>query len=340
MLKETINILGEKKNLTQDEMRLAMEEIMSGKALEADIESFLLKLKEKGETIDEITGAALAMRKFVKKIKTPRGVILDTCGTGGDNCQTFNVSTIAAFVVAAAGITVAKHGNRSVTSSCGSADLLEALGFNLSIDQMKIEEALKKIGIVFLFAPQLHPAMKYAMPVRKRLKTRTIFNILGPLTNPAFASHQIMGVFSKELVEPLAQVLANLGVISAMVVHGEDGLDEITTTSSTFVCEYRDKKFKSYSINPEDFKIKRASSLELKGADPLTNAKIALDILEGKTGPRADIVLLNAAAAIYVAGKASSINEGLIKARGSLDSKEALKKLKMLKEFTNAENSK
>ncbi|MEW6008450.1 MAG: anthranilate phosphoribosyltransferase [Candidatus Omnitrophota bacterium] len=335
MLKNAIEILSKKKDLSTDEMQLAMEEIMSGKALEPDIESFLIRLKDKGESIDEITGAALAMRKFVKRIKTTQDVILDTCGTGGDNCQTFNISTIAAFLVAAAGIKVAKHGNRSITSSCGSADLLESLGVNLSLEEERIEQALEKIGIAFLFAPQLHPAMKYAMPVRKKLKIRTIFNILGPLTNPAFATHQIMGVFKKDLVEPLAHVLANLGLVHAMVVHGEDGLDEISTTSGTFVCEYKDGKFKTFSIKPEDLDFKRALLSDLKGGDGATNAKIALDILKGSISPKRDIVLLNAAAAIYVADKAKDISDGLKIARETLDSGAALKKLELLREFTN-----
>jgi anthranilate phosphoribosyltransferase len=340
MLKEAINILNQKKNLTLEQMRMSMEEIMSGKADDAHIEAFLLGLKAKGETIEEITGAAMTMRKFVKRIKAPAGVVIDTCGTGGDESGTFNVSTIAAFVVAGAGIRVAKHGNRSVSSHCGSADLLEALGVKVVVDAKTAEETLDKIGITFLFAPEFHPAMKYVMPVRKKLKTRTIFNILGPLTNPAFANRQIIGVFNKELVEPLAHVLANLGLVHAMVVHGSDGLDEITTTGPTFVCEYGQNKFGSFSIEPTDFGIPKASAQDLKGADIQANAKIALDILDGKTGAKTDIVLLNAAAAIYLAEKAKNISDGLRIARDTIDSGVALKKLEMLKEFSNAENSK
>lgn len=338
MLKEAIKILGEKKDLTREEMRLSMEEIMTGKAQEHEIESFLLSLKTKGESIDEITGAALTMRKFVKRINAPAGVVVDMCGTGGDNSHTFNISTIAAFVVAGAGIRVAKHGNRSVSSSCGSADVLEALGVNLSIKEEKIEEALEKIGIAFLFAPRLHPAMKHAMGVRKRLKTRTIFNILGPLTNPAFVNHQIMGVFSKELVRPLTHVLANLGLKHAMVVHGEDGMDEITTTTETFICEYRDKNFRSFMFKPDKYGIPKCELKDLEGADVDTNAEIALEIFKGRSGPKRDIVLINAAVAIYVADAAHSIEKGLEMARNCLDSGKALQKLEMLKEFTPLEN--
>lgn len=335
MLKRAIGLLKQNRNLDREQMCLAMEVIMSGEANEAEIESFLMLLKAKGETVDEITGAALAMRKFVKKIKAEDVAVLDTCGTGGDNLQTFNVSTIAAFVVAGSGVKVAKHGNRGISSSCGSADLLEALGVNLLTEEEKSSQALKKIGIAFLFAPHLHPAMKYAMPVRKKLNTRTIFNILGPLTNPAFATHQIMGVFSKTLTETLIHVLANLGIKHAMVVHGADGLDEITISEKTFVCEYKESQFNSFLIQPEDFGIKRAQLESLKGADAKFNAKIALDILNGAKGPQRDIVLINAAAGIYVADAAKNITEGLVKARESIDSKKALEKLEMLKNFTN-----
>jgi anthranilate phosphoribosyltransferase len=335
MLKRAIGLLKQNRNLDREQMRLAMEVIMNGAASEAEIESFLTLLKTKGETVDEITGAALAMRKFVKRIKVSDGVVLDTCGTGGDNCQTFNVSTIAAFVVAGTGVKVAKHGNRGISSSCGSADLLEALGVNLLVEEEKSSQALKKIGIAFLFAPHLHPAMKYAMPVRKKLNTRTIFNILGPLTNPAFATHQIMGVFSKALTETLIHVLANLGIKHAMVVHGADGLDEISISDKTFVCEYKEKQFNSFLIAPEDFGIKRMPLESLKGADAKFNSRIALDILNGANGPQRDIVLINAAAGIYVADAARNISEGLVKARESIDSKEALRKLEMLKDFTN-----
>ncbi|MBU2541517.1 MAG: anthranilate phosphoribosyltransferase [Candidatus Omnitrophica bacterium] len=335
MLKEAIKILEQKTDLTQGEMRICMEEIMTGHAAESDIESFLLLLKAKGETVDEITGASLTMRKFVKRIKAPTGIIFDTCGTGGDNAQTFNISTIVAFVLAGADIRVAKHGNRGVSSSCGSADVLEALGVNLLIDAKAIEQALEEIGVVFLFAPNLHPAMKYAMPVRKRLKTRTIFNILGPLTNPAFATHQIIGVFDRKLIDPLIHVLANLGLSHAMVVHGEDGLDEITTCDNTLVCEYKDNDFKNFTIEPDKFGISQARLADLKGGDAVFNAQIVLEVLKGKDGPKKDIVLLNAGVAIYVADSAATIEAGIEKARESIGSGKALDKLQDLKAFTN-----
>lgn len=335
MIDESIAKLNRKINLTAEEMQEVMQEIMSGEVPDDKIATFLTELKSKGETIVEITAAAEVMRKFAVKIKSKEDVVIDTCGTGGDKSGTFNISTISAFVVAGAGIAVAKHGNRSVSSNCGSADLLEALGVKIDIPPEAVEESLNKIGIGFLFAPKMHPAMKYAMPARKRLKTRTIFNILGPLTNPAQASHQVLGVFDKDLVDSFATVLNNLGVKHALVVHGLDGLDEVTTTTNTVVCEVKDKRVFSYQINPLDFGIEKAKGEDLKGQDVNTNVKIAKEILNGEKGPKTDIVLLNSACAIYAADKASDIKLGLKLAQKSIDSGKAKEKLELLKEFTN-----
>ena len=334
MIKEAIAIINKKQDLTGKQMQDVMREIMGGKSTDDQIAAFLLALKSKGEAPEEITAAAAVMRQFAVKIKPNSDTVVDTCGTGGDNSGTFNISTISAFIVAGAGIAVAKHGNRSVSSKCGSADLLEALGVNIEIPPEKVEQCLNKVGIGFLFAPKFHPAMKYAMPARKKLKTRTIFNILGPLTNPAQAPFQVLGVFAKDLVMPLATALMNLGIRHALVVHGLDGLDEVTTTTNTFVCEVRDGKINSCEINPEDLGIKKASSQDLKGADVNINVEIANDILSGKKGPQRDIVLLNSACAIYVAGKANDIKSALKIAGESIDSGKAKEKLESLKEFT------
>lgn len=336
MIKEVITILSERNDLGQARMRKVMQEIMQGKTTPAQIAAFLVALRMKGETADEITGAALAMRKFVKRINTFEDVVLDTCGTGADRIHTFNISTISAFVASGCGLVVAKHGNRAVSSRCGSADLLEALGININIGQKKVEECLKKIGIGFLFAPSLHPAMKYAAGVRRELGLRTIFNLLGPLTNPAFATHQLLGVYDLKLLKVLAEALGNLGVRHGLVVHGLDGLDEITTTSATKVCELKNKKLKFYSIQPSDFGIKKARLKDLEGGDIKANARIAQEILEGAKGPRRDIVLFNAGCAIYTADKVKTIKEGIILAKESIDSGRALRKLEELKELTNS----
>ncbi|OGX23434.1 MAG: anthranilate phosphoribosyltransferase [Omnitrophica WOR_2 bacterium RIFCSPHIGHO2_02_FULL_45_21] len=335
MIKEVITILSERSDLGQSRMQEVMQEIMQGKTTPAQIAAFLVALRMKGETADEITGAALAMRKFVKRINTFEDVVLDTCGTGADRVHTFNISTVSAFVACGCGLVVAKHGNRAVSSRCGSADLLEALGININIDQKKVEECLKKIGIGFLFAPNLHPAMKYAAAVRKELGLRTIFNLLGPLTNPAFATHQLLGVYDLKLLKVLAEVLGNLGVRHGLVVHGLDGLDEITTTSATKVCELKNKKLKFYSIHPSDFGIKKARLKDLEGGDVKANARIAQEILQGAKGPRRDIVLFNSGCAIYVADKAKSIKQGIELAQESIDSGRALRKLEELRQFTS-----
>ncbi len=323
-------------NLNAAEIEKVMNLIMSGRALPDDVAEFLLQLREKGPTVEEITAAARIMRKFVLKISTRHDVVLDTCGTGGDRQNTFNISTIAAFVVAGAGVVVAKHGNRSVSSRCGSADLLEALGVNLNIEQEHLSECLDEIGIAFMFAQKLHPAMKHVAQIRKELGVETIFNILGPLTNPAMATHQMIGVYNRDLVLPVAQVLKNLGSKKAIVVHGSDGLDEVTTTGPTFVSEFNGHEILSYEIDPRELKIELSHLEQLKGGDIKKNAEIARGILKGKKGPQRDIVVLNAACALYVAEMAKNIAQGINLAGESIDSGEALDKLEALKEFTQS----
>ncbi len=335
MIEEAIEIISKHSDLSAEQMQAVMEEIMTGKVETPQIVSFLLALSNKGETTEELTAAVSVMRRYVTKINTRQELILDTCGTGGDKSGTFNVSTIVAFVASGCGITVAKHGNRSVSSCCGSADILEKLGININLPPEKLERCLDEIGIAFLFAPNLHPAMKYAMPARKQIGKRTMFNLLGPLSNPAGARHQLVGVYDKHWVEILAQVLNKLGTVHALVVHGEDGLDEITTTAKTYICEAEQGKIKSSYIGPEDFGFKRAKLEDLSGGDALGNSQILFDILNGKAGPRRDIVLLNAAAAIYIADKAKSIKEAINLATESIDSGKALKKLELLKEYSN-----
>lgn len=334
MIEEAIEYLSQQKDLTEELMQAAMVEIMSGKADTAKIISFLTALNKKGETVDEITVAAYVMRRFVTRICIDKEPLLDTCGTGGDKKGTFNVSTAVAFVASGCGITVAKHGNRSISSCCGSADILEALGVDINMPAEKIARCLNDCGIAFLFAPNLHPAMKYAMPARKEIQARTIFNILGPLTNPAGATHQLVGVYDRYLTDKLAAVLKNLGTAHAMVVHSEDGLDEIATTAKTFISEEYNGKLDNYEISPEDFGFTRVRLEDLRGGRASDNVKIMLDLLNGKSGPHRDIVVLNAAAAIYVADKAKSIKEGIALAVESIDSARALKKLELLKEYS------
>jgi len=335
MIQDIIIKLEQKLDLSQAEIESAMDAIMQGKVDPEDIKKFLLALKEKGETIDEITGAAVIMRKHATKIDAGTGIILDTCGTGGDGAHTFNISTLSALVAAAAGCTVAKHGNRSVSSKCGSADLLKALGVNIEASKEIVEECLRKIGIGFLFAPGLHGAMKYAIGPRRELGVRTIFNVLGPLTNPALASHQLLGVFDNALTKPIAEVLEKLGSKHALVVHGADGLDEVTTTGKTSVAELDNGVVKTYEISPEDFGIALAKPEDLTGGEIEENKEIALAILKGEKGPKRDIVVLNAGFAIYAAEKAEDIKTGIKLATTMLDSGEALKKLEALIEVSN-----
>lgn len=329
-----IQKLQNKENLVQAEIEAVMHEIMLGETSEDDITAFLLALRAKGPTVEEITGAAKIMRRFVVGINAKHDVILDTCGTGGDKKGTFNISTITALVVAGAGVVVAKHGNRSVSSKCGSADVLEALGVNLNIEQQHLSDCLDEVGIAFLFAQKLHPAMKNVAPVRKKLGVETIFNILGPLTNPAEATHQILGVYSRDLVEPMARVLKNLGLKRALVVHGNDGLDEITTTDKTFIGEYNGEEIISYDISPDELGLNLAKPRDLEGGDLNANVHIFEDILGGKDGPKRDIVLLNAAYAFYIAEKVANISKGMELAKNTIDSGKALIKLEELKSFT------
>jgi len=334
MIRGIIKKLAEKKDLSPQELRAALEEIFSGSVATADIVEFLASLNDKGETVEELTAAVEVMLKYVEPIVVNKPNILDTCGTGGDRKDTFNISTISAFVASGAGITVAKHGNRSVSSKCGSADVLEALGVNINMDRPLIKKCLEEIGIAFLFAPNLHPVMKHVMPARKQAGRKTMFNILGPLINPARATNQLIGVYGGHWTKILARVLFNLGSEHVLVVHGEDGLDEVTTTGKTLISEVDKGEFKDYEISPGDFGIKRAGLEDLSGADPEKNKRIVREVLSGEPGARRDIVLLNAACAIYAANKAASIKEGLKLAAGSIDSGSAMKKLELLIEYS------
>lgn len=335
MIKEAIAKVVEKKNLTEDEMVSVMREIMEGEATPAQIAAFITALRMKGETVDEITGAARVMREKALKVKTKASVVVDTCGTGGDESFTFNISTAAAFVAAGAGLTVAKHGNRSVSSKSGSADVLKSLGVNIEAEVERVEECLDNIGIGFLFAPMMHGAMKHAAPVRREIGIRTIFNILGPLTNPAGAKYQVLGVYRRELTEVLANVLKNLGSARAFVVSGNDGLDEMTLTTETKVSELKDGKVNTYSIKPEEFGMTRCKLFELQGGEPDDNARIIREILKGDKGAKRDVVVLNAAAAIVASGMAKEMKEGIKLAEEAIDSEKAMEKLEKLIEITS-----
>lgn len=335
MIREAIAKIIKSTDLTEHEMMEVMNQIMTGAASPAQIGSFITALRMKGETVAEVTGAARVMREKATRIEAPAENVVDTCGTGGDESMTFNISTAAAFVAAGAGVPVAKHGNRSVSSKCGSADVLKALGVNIEAEVSRVEECLREAGIGFLFAPLLHGAMKYAAPVRRELGIRSIFNILGPLTNPAGAARQLIGVYDPALTDIMAKVLFNLGSVHAFVVRGEDGLDEITLTGETRVTELKDGSIRTYHIKPEDFGFARCSPAELKGGEPDMNARIILDVLGGRRGPARDVVLLNGAAAIVAGGKAGRLEEGIALAHGSIDSGEAMKKLERLKRITN-----
>ncbi len=334
MIKDLIKQLINKKDLTATEMQQVMREILSGTTETADIINFLTSLNEKGETVGELTVAVNEMLKYVEPIVLDVENILDTCGTGGDKKGTFNISTITALVASGAGITVAKHGNRSVSSKCGSADILEALGVDINMNKTKIKRCLKEIGIAFLFAPSLHPAMKNVMPARKQISGKTMFNILGPLINPARATNQLIGVYSKQWTRPLAQVLYNLGSKHVLVVHGADGLDEVTTTDKTFVSEVNNGILRDYEISPEDFGLSRAKISDLSGGSIQENIKIVQDVLDGRKNRARDIVILNAGCAIYAADKTNTIAEGMKIAEKSIDSKAALRKLELLKEYS------
>ena len=335
MIQEAISKVVVGTNLTEIEMVEVMDQIMTGGASDAQIGSFITALRMKGETVEEITGAARVMREKALHIDAGGGRVVDTCGTGGDSSGTFNISTTAAFIAAGAGAKVAKHGNRSVSSRSGSADVLRSLGVNIEVEVEKVEECLAGAGIGFLFAPLLHGAMKYAIGPRREIAMRTIFNILGPLTNPAGANCQVMGVYDEKLTETLATTLGNLGSSHAMVVHGMDGLDEITLTTTTKISELKDGKVKTFQFIPKEFGLASCVMDDLKGGDSEDNATITLNILKGEKGPKRDISLINAAAAIFVAGLATDLKEGLEKAAQSVDSGAALAKLEKLKEISN-----
>jgi len=327
VIQSIITKLVNRESLSQNEAAAAMEEIMTGMATESQISAFLIGLRMKGETPEEIAGCASVMRSKAVKISSRHEILLDTCGTGGDQSGTFNISTAAAIVAAGSGVPVAKHGNRAVSSKSGSADVLRALGVNLDITPEKAGRILDQVGITFLFAPHMHQAMKYAVNVRKELAIRTIFNILGPLTNPAGALFQVLGVYASELTETMAHVLCRLGSRRALVVHGEGGIDEISTLGPTFVSEVRDSSVTSYRITPQEVGLATAKRADILGGDAQRNAEIIRSILDGKRGPHRDIVVFNAGAGLYVAGAASTLIEGVKAAEHSVDTGNALRTL-------------
>lgn len=334
MIKEAINTLVNGKDLTDEVMTQVMEEIMTGEATDAQKASFLTALSIKGETIDEITAAAKVMSSKCTPFNN-EGDALEIVGTGGDKANSFNISTLSAIVAAAAGVHVAKHGNRAASSKCGTADCLEALGVKIDIEPGHSEKLLKEDGICFLFAQKYHPAMRFVGAVRKEMGIRTMFNVLGPLSNPARANMQLMGVYDEKLVEPLAHVLKNLGLKKLMVVYGMDCLDELSLSAPTKVCEYRDGEFKSYEITPEQFGFTRCKKEDLVGGEPAANAQIAREILDGVEGPKMDAVLLNAGASIYIATDGITIEQGIEKAREMITSGKAKAKLEQFIEDSN-----
>lgn len=335
MIKEAISKLTEKIHLTDTEAEVVMREIMEGQATAPQIAAYLTALRMKGETVEEITGSARVMREKAVRIRSAHPNVVDTCGTGGDRMNTFNISTTTAFVVAGAGIPVAKHGNRSVSSTCGSADVLKTLGVRIDCPPEKVEECLSEIGIGFLFAPLYHGAMKHAIGPRQEIGIRTIFNILGPLTNPAGASIQVLGVYNSELTDLIAQVLMNLGSFHCFCVWGHDGLDEITITTKTKICEGKAGTIKCYHVEPKDFGIPLAQLKDIQGGTPAQNGRIIQDILNGLKGPKRDIVLMNAAPAIVAAGKAKTLQDGVKYAAEAIDTGAACEKLDALKSMTN-----
>lgn len=327
MIKEAIAQLVKREDLTSEVMEQVMEEIMTGEATDAQKASFLTALSMKGETIDEITSAAKVLRSHCERFLNDMDV-LEIVGTGGDGSNTINISTLSSVVVSAAGIPVAKHGNRAASSKCGTADCLEALGVKIDCAPARSAQILKDINLCFLFAQKYHPAMRFVGAVRKEMGIRTLFNVLGPLANPAGATMQLFGVYSEELVEPLAHVLRNLGVKRAMVVYGRDSMDEISLSAETKVCEFKNDEFKSYVIKPEDLGLTRCNKEDLVGGTPQENAAIVNDILGGAKGPKTDVVLLNAGAAIYLASDGITLKDGIEKAREIIVSGKAKKQLK------------
>ena len=348
MITDALHIIANHhQSLTREGARTVMTEVLSGKCSDAQIAALLVALHMKGETVEEIVGFAEAIRAEAAHLEiarnstvdvsgTERDALVDTCGTGGDASGTFNISTASALVVAGAGVRVAKHGNRSVSSKCGSADVMEALGVDINLPLTRLAACLEEVGFAFLFAPAIHSAMKYVQPARRELRLRTVFNLLGPLTNPARASAQVVGVYSADLVEKLAEALSILGLRRALVVHGTDGLDEITITGPTRVAEVRDGQVRSYEITPEEFGLKRAPIEEIAGGDAAANAAIIRAILNGKKSAHRDVVLLNAAAALVAAGRADHLTQALAVAAESIDRGAAGTKLTALVRFTNA----
>ncbi len=336
MSTSSIEKVRKRQDLSFEEAQDVFSSIARGQVQEKEIEVFLVALADKKETPEEIAGAAQAMRQHLKRIHVKAEVIFDTAGTGGDKKGTFNISTCASLVVAGAGVVVAKHGNRSVSSHCGSADLFEALGVNINVAPEVIERCLKDLGFGFLFAPNLHPAMAYVQPVRRRLKRRTIFNILGPLINPALPTHQILGVYERALLPVVGRALAHLGSKHAMVVWGEGGYDEVTTTGKTYVSEVKEGHIKEYVLEPEKFGLKRAAARDLIAEDKDAGKHIALNVLKGMEGPARDVVVFNAGCCLYLAGRAHTIKEGMQLAADSIDSGAAIKKLNKLIESTTS----
>jgi anthranilate phosphoribosyltransferase len=335
-IRQAIDKLVNRIDLSEAETIEVMNQIMTGEATPLQVAAFLTALRMKGETVDEITGAARVMREKAHRVNVGDNTVLDTCGTGGDQKGTFNISTTSAFVLAGAGVRVAKHGNRSVSSQSGSADVLGALGVKVDAPKETVERCIAEIGIGFLFAPLLHEAMKYAVQPRRDIGIRTIFNILGPLTNPAMASHQLLGIYSGDLVAVIGRVLKNLGSVRAMVVHGLEGLDEISLCGPTQVAELRDGAVKEYTVEPEQFGLQRCRLEDLHGGNAEQSALIVRGVLDGKNGPPRDVVLLNSGAALYVSGKASTIADGIRLAAESIDGAKARRKLEQLVELTNA----
>jgi anthranilate phosphoribosyltransferase len=335
-IREAIDKLVNRIDLSETDTVDVMNQIMTGEATPLQVASLLTALRMKGETVAEITGAARVMREKAHRVNVDGKTVLDTCGTGGDQKGTFNISTTSAFVVAGAGVNVAKHGNRSVSSQSGSADVLGALGVKVDAPKERVEQCIAKIGIGFLFAPLLHEAMKYAVGPRRDIGIRTIFNLLGPLTNPAMATHQLIGIYSGELVGTIANVLKNLGSARAMVVHGLEGLDEISLCGPTKVAELRDGQVKEYTLDPEEVGLRRCAMADLHGGSAEQSAVIVRGVLSGDQGPARDVVLLNSGAALYVSGSAATIQDGIKLAAESIDTGKARRKLEQLVELTNA----
>jgi anthranilate phosphoribosyltransferase len=334
MFRETLSQIIQRHDLSESRMAEMMNIVLTGQATEAQIGAMMAALATKGETFEELAGAAQAMRRNARRIQAVASPVVDTCGTGGDGAHTFNISTTTAFVVAGCGVTVAKHGNRSVSSKCGSADVLESLGVKLDTDPEIVEEAVQSIGIGFLFAPLYHSAMKYAAKPRQELGVRSIFNMLGPLTNPAAANCQLLGVFAPQLTEMFAHALKLLGAQAAMVVHGHDGLDEISVCAPTRVSELKDGMVRTYDIHPEQYFGEPADPEDLAGGTPEENAAITRTILSGEKGPKRDVVLINTAAALVTAGKADDLTDGIEKAAAAVDGGQAMAKLEALIAYT------